>query len=47
MKQNPSVLTKIQTQDMLMALALKTSQAKMSDSRWKSIWDDRETREIQ
>lgn len=47
MEQHPSVLTKIERQDTLMALALKTSQAKMRASRWKSIWDDRETCEIQ
>lgn len=47
MEQDPYMLNDTETQNTMMVLALKTSQFKMRDNRWISIWNDRGACEIQ
>ena len=47
MEQHLYVLNNVETQNTMVVLALKTSQSKMRDNRWISIWNDRGVCEIQ
>lgn len=47
MEQDPYVINNVEIQNAMIVLALKTSQPKMRDNRWISVWNDRGARETQ